>query len=70
MVNLRQGPLNRNDTDLVEIARRVGVNLRVLQSFGRNSRMVVIEENGPQEACERSLEELRTDLRIESIDRQ
>jgi hypothetical protein len=62
--------MNRNDADLVEIARRVGVNLSVLQSMGRNSRMVVIRENGPPEACENALEELRTDLRIESIDRQ
>lgn len=69
VVNLRQGPFRRNDTDLVEIARRVGVNLNVLQSMGHNAKMVVIRENGPPEACENALEELRTDLRIESIER-
>ena len=69
VVNLRQGPMNRNDTDLVELARRLGVNLNVLQSMSRNAKMVVIRENGPPEACENALEELRTDLRIESIER-
>ncbi len=69
VVNLRQGSSIRNDSDLTEVARRLGVNLSVLQSMGRNSRMVVIRENGPQEACEDSLAELRNDLRIESIER-
>ncbi len=70
VVNLRQGFSIRSDWDLVELGRRLGVNLSVLQSIGRNSRIVVIRENGPPEACENSLEELRSDLRIESIDRR
>ncbi len=69
VVNLRQGSALRSDWDLVELARRLGVNLSVLQSMGRNSRMIVIRENGPPETCEDSLTELRSDLRIESIER-
>jgi hypothetical protein len=37
--------------------------------MGRNSKLIVIRENGPQNACEDSLAELRNDLRIESIER-
>lgn len=69
VVNIRQGSSIRSDSDLVEIARRLGVTLSVLQSMGRNSRMVVIRENGPPEACENSLAELRNDPRIESVER-
>lgn len=69
VVNLRQGSSIRNDSDLIEVARRLGVNLSVLQAMGRNSRMVVIRENGPDAACEDSLSELRNDLRIESVER-
>lgn len=69
VVNIRQGSSIRSDSDLTEVARRLGVNLSVLQFMGRNARMVVIRENGPQEACEQALSELRTDLNIESIER-
>lgn len=69
LVTLRQGSSIRGDSDLVEIGRRLGVNVSVLQSMGRNSKLIVIRENGPQNACEDSLAELRNDLRIESIER-
>jgi hypothetical protein len=69
LVTLRQGSSIRSDSDLAEIGRRLGVNVSVLQSMGRNSKLIVIRENGPQNACEDSLAELRNDLRIESIER-
>jgi hypothetical protein len=69
VVNIRQGALIRNDAELVDAARRLSVNISVLQSMGRNSRMVVFRENGPQAQCEESLATLRDDLRIESIER-
>lgn len=69
VVNVRQGSSIRNDSDLVEMARRLGANLSVLQTMGRNSKMVIFRENGPQAACEDSLALLRNDLRIESIER-
>ncbi len=69
VVNIRQGAPIRSDSDLVEIARRLGVTLSVLQSMGRNARMVVIRENGPPDTCEEALAELRSDLRIESVER-
>lgn len=69
VVNIRQGSAIRNDVDLVDVARRLGVNISVLQSMGRNSKMVVFRENGPPAACEDALATLRDDLRIESIER-
>lgn len=69
VVNIRQGAPIRSDSDLVEIARGLGVTLSVLQSMGRNARMVVIRENGPPDTCEEALAELRSDLRIESVER-
>lgn len=69
VVNIRQGSSIRNDSDLVDIARRLGVTLSVLQSMGRDTKMVVFRENGPPEVCEDALSTLRNDLRIESIER-
>ncbi|MEQ1580329.1 MAG: hypothetical protein ABL964_07045 [Steroidobacteraceae bacterium] len=69
LVTLRQGSSIRSDSDLAEIGRRLGVNMSVLQSMGRNSKLIVIRENGPEAACEDSFAELRNDLRIESIER-
>ena len=69
VVNIRQGALIRNDAELVDAARRLSVNISVVQSMGRNARMVVFRENGPQALCEEALETLRDDLRIESIER-
>jgi hypothetical protein len=68
VANIRQGSSIRSDADLVDIARRLSVNLSVLQTMGRNSKMIVIRENGPQELCEDSLATLRNDLRFESIE--
>ena len=69
VVNVRQGASIRSDSDLVEAGRRLGINIIVLQPMGRNARMIVFQENGPQEACEDSLAILRSDLHIESIER-
>jgi hypothetical protein len=69
VVNIRQGSSIRGDSDLVEAGRRLGINISVLQTMGRNSRMVIFREDGSDAACEDSLAVLRNDLRIESIER-
>jgi hypothetical protein len=70
VVNIRQGSSIRSETDLVDVARRLGITLTVLQSMGRDTKMVVFRENGPPEACEDAMAALRDDLRIESIERR
>ena len=52
------------------VARRLGITLTVLQSMGRDTKMVVFRENGPPEDCEDAMAALRDDLRIESIERR
>lgn len=69
VVNVRSSTSIRNDAELVDVARRMGVTMDVLQPIGRNSKMVMIRENGPPRACEESLSTLRNDPRIESVDR-
>lgn len=70
VVNLRQGSSIRSESDLVDIARRLGITLTVLQSMGRDTKMVVFRENGPPQVCEDAMAALRDDLRIESIERR
>lgn len=69
VLNIRRGSLIRTEADLVDVARRYGITLTVLQSMGRDTKMIVIRENGPQEVCEDALATLRNDLNIESIER-
>lgn len=69
VVTVRRGSTVRNDSDLVDLARRLGVHLDVLQSMGSTSKMVVFRENGPEAYCEEALSALRSDLRIESVER-
>lgn len=69
-VNLRPGSSIRSESDLVDVARRLGITISVLQSMGRDTKMIAIRENGPAEVCEDALAALRDDLRIESIERR
>ncbi len=67
IVYIRQGTSIRSDFELVEVGRRLGFTLEVLQTMGRNSKMVMIRGNGPQEVCDSAVEQLKEDPRIESI---
>ncbi len=69
IVHTRQGSGIRNDFELVEAGRRAGIQLQVLQTMGRNSRMIMIRGLGPEQLCEEAAEQLSLDPRIESVQR-
>jgi len=69
IVTFRDGLRVRGDGELLEAGRSHGVDITVLREMGRGSRMVMINAAGPDETCTHALEQLRTDLRIESVQR-
>lgn len=67
-IHLRAGPGMRGDFELMDIARRAGVQMDVMQTISRTTRMVTLRGFGSPTLCEEAIEELRLDPRIESID--
>ncbi len=66
IVIVRSNANIRNDSEFVELMDRLGLDVEVIYNMSRNARMVRVRAEGPDEACQEVLNELRLDPRIES----
>lgn len=66
IVTVRPSANIRNDFEFLELMQRIGVEVEIMHSMSRNSRMIRVRAYGNDEVCRDLIDQLRIDPRIES----